>query len=110
MATGDLAPESAPHAASEEALTHPDATALKPLIRGDWVLFHPVYSEDELHAVHQSADVSKACVTNASHRAGHPSRHFPTDADQERRTGSSVDHQFRELVSADHHLRHTLLL
>lgn len=37
--------------------------------------------KDELHTIHPSADVSKAFVTNASHRAGHPSRQFPTDAD-----------------------------
>ncbi|GJE98288.1 alternative oxidase [Phanerochaete sordida] len=50
----DLAPQHP--AAVEEALTHPDAVspdAVKqaPLIRGDWVLFHPVYSDEELKAV-----------------------------------------------------------
>lgn len=31
--------------------THPDSTSVQPLIRGDWVLFHPVYSDEELKAV-----------------------------------------------------------
>lgn len=46
----DLAPEEHKHV-SEDALTHPDSTSVQPLIRGDWVLFHPVYSDAELKAV-----------------------------------------------------------
>ena len=46
---------------------------------------------DELHTVHSGADVSKASVTDASHRACHPPRQFPTDTDQSRPTASSVD-------------------
>lgn len=47
----DLAPEEQHPKAEGGALTHPDATSVQPLIRGDWVLFHPVYSDDELKAV-----------------------------------------------------------
>ena len=34
-----------------EALTKPDIVSTTPAIHGDWVLFHPVYTEDELRAV-----------------------------------------------------------
>ena len=37
---------------SAEALTTPDATSTVPsIVKGDWVLFHPVYSASELQAV-----------------------------------------------------------
>ena len=45
--------------------------------------FSRANEKDELHTVHPSADVSNAFVTNASHRAGHPSRQFSTDTDLE---------------------------
>jgi hypothetical protein len=38
--------------ASKQGLTTPDAVSTLPtIIRGDWVLFHPVYSPEELKAV-----------------------------------------------------------
>ena len=41
-------------------LTKPDAVSTVPeMVRGDWVLFHPVYSTDELKAV----QVCSPCVT-----------------------------------------------
>ena len=45
----DLAPEDGK--LEDKALTHPDSTSVQPLIRGDWVLFHPVYSDEEIKAV-----------------------------------------------------------
>lgn len=43
-------PSSSSSAASQ--LTKPDAVSTVPeMVRGDWVLFHPVYSSDELKAV-----------------------------------------------------------
>ncbi|KAG5648285.1 hypothetical protein DXG03_004855 [Asterophora parasitica] len=42
-------PKSSSHAT---ALTQPDAVSTIPtMVRGDWVLFHPVYTQDELKAV-----------------------------------------------------------
>lgn len=35
----------------KNALTTPGATSTVPMVRGDWVLFHPVYSPEELKAV-----------------------------------------------------------
>ena len=55
------------------------------------VSFRAPTRETSCTTVHSGADVSKASVTDASHRACHPSRQFPTDTDQSRTTGSSVD-------------------
>ena len=52
----DLAPEEHKHV-SEDALTHPDSTSVQPLIRGDWVLFHPVDSQEELRSVEVSLEI-----------------------------------------------------
>ncbi|KAG2151385.1 AOX, alternative oxidase mitochondrial precursor [Suillus clintonianus] len=39
-------------AASKQGLTTPDAVSTLPtIVRGDWVLFHPVYSQEEIKAV-----------------------------------------------------------
>ncbi|KAG2155775.1 AOX, alternative oxidase mitochondrial precursor [Suillus bovinus] len=39
-------------AASKQGLTAPDVSTSPPtIVRGDWVLFHPVYSQEELKAV-----------------------------------------------------------
>ncbi|KAH7885353.1 alternative oxidase [Phlebopus sp. FC_14] len=40
------------HRASKQGLTVPDAVStVAPVVRGDWVLFHPVYSQEELKSV-----------------------------------------------------------
>lgn len=45
-------PNSAPNNASGSQLTKPDAVSTVPsTVRGDWVLFHPVYTQEELKAV-----------------------------------------------------------
>lgn len=38
-------------ASDKDALTKPDIVTTTPAIHGDWVLFHPVYTKDELHSV-----------------------------------------------------------
>ncbi|KAF5382520.1 hypothetical protein D9615_002956 [Tricholomella constricta] len=41
-----------PKSSSQAPLTHPDAVSTVPtMVRGDWVLFHPVYTQEELKAV-----------------------------------------------------------
>lgn len=48
--SGDLA-----GADSSQALTKPDGVSTVPtMVRGDWVLFHPVYTPEELKAVEVS--------------------------------------------------------
>lgn len=48
----------------EKALTTADVATEQPLIHGDWVLFHPVYSDGELKAV------KVRHVVSAMHRVG----------------------------------------
>ncbi|EDR13811.1 uncharacterized protein LACBIDRAFT_309224 [Laccaria bicolor S238N-H82] len=59
-ATPVLPRSSSDDTASKPGLTTPDAVSTLPtMVRGDWVLFHPVYSPDELRAVevlHQRAN------------------------------------------------------
>ena len=44
--------DSFPNGGNESQLTKPDAVSTVPsTIRGDWVLFHPVYTQEELKAV-----------------------------------------------------------
>jgi len=44
---------------SSPALTKPDGVSTVPtMVRGDWVLFHPVYTPEELKAVEVSALLS----------------------------------------------------
>ena len=50
----DLAPESG----GGGALVKPDIVSVSPQIHGDWVLFHPVYTEDELRAVQVRAHMT----------------------------------------------------
>ncbi|KZP33528.1 alternative oxidase [Athelia psychrophila] len=40
-----------PEALLPQALTKQDAVGTVPMVRGDWVLFHPVYTQEELKAV-----------------------------------------------------------
>lgn len=51
------------------ALTTPDATSTVPtMVRGDWVLFHPVYSPEELKAVEvTSSPYPPRYLTNMMH-------------------------------------------
>lgn len=56
ISSEDLVPESG------ESVTEPDVKVL-----GDWVLFHPVYTEDELRAVKvcTASGPADATITNA---------------------------------------------
>jgi hypothetical protein len=38
-------------AAAAAIITQPDGISTIPMVRGDWVLFHPVYTPEELKAV-----------------------------------------------------------
>jgi ubiquinol oxidase len=45
-----------PAASGSQALTVPDGVSTVPtMVRGDWVLFHPVYTPEELKAVDVSS-------------------------------------------------------
>lgn len=47
-----------PAASGSQALTRPDGVSTVPtMVRGDWVLFHPVYTPEELKAVDVSSFV-----------------------------------------------------
>lgn len=48
LSLGDKAAETSQ---SQDALTKADIVSVTPQIHGDWVLFHPVYTDEELRAV-----------------------------------------------------------
>ena len=62
--------------AEDVTATVEDGTGVPSVLKGDWVLFHPVYSADELHAVEVSGCVCVACgrVADADDVLGDASR------------------------------------
>lgn len=52
----------------EEPLTHLDAVSTVPEMKGDWVLFHPVYTNEEIKAVQVGLHAYLLCIQLTSGR------------------------------------------